>query len=122
MKWRFAGGSRRRPTHQSRGRSRMLRRTHVCAWQLFVRGPSADHPADFPAELARAREETERAEDRRPRESAPFRREGRVRSGGLEDVKRALPADAALVSLIQYEAGIYSRPAGRRRFAHTRLV
>jgi len=90
--------------------------------QLFVRGPSADHPADFPAELARAREETERAEERVARESAPFRRERQMRSVGLEDVKRALPADAALVSFVRYEAGIYSRSARGRRFAYAAFV
>jgi CHAT domain-containing protein/tetratricopeptide (TPR) repeat protein len=83
--------------------------------QLFLRGPSAEHPAEYGKELIAAREGKERAEERLAAESATYQHDRSLHGAGLDAVRTALPDQTALVSFVRYETGVFNPPASRMR-------
>lgn len=85
---------------------------------LLVRGPGALKPAHYARLVDEARQAREGAETTLADLSAAFRDERSRARLGIEDIARALPADAALVSVVRYErSSIEARaptPANRR--------
>ena len=95
-----------------------LRITFTAAQQrlanLTVRGPDQLPPAQYAALLEDARREAEQAEQALAEKSAEFRAERDRAQLGLDEVKAALPADAALVSFVRYDRTVFSaRPSSR---------
>jgi CHAT domain-containing protein/tetratricopeptide (TPR) repeat protein len=90
--------------------------------QLVLRGPSADHPASYPRELAQAREENDRGEERLAAESARYERDRTSRDIGFDIVRGSVPAGAALVSFVRYETGFFTPSARAHRFAYAAFV
>jgi CHAT domain-containing protein/tetratricopeptide (TPR) repeat protein len=90
--------------------------------QLVLRGPSADRPASYPQELAHAREENDRAEERLAAESARYGRDRISREIGFDAIRGSLPGGAALVSYVRYETGIFTSSARGHHFAYAAFV
>jgi CHAT domain-containing protein/tetratricopeptide (TPR) repeat protein len=81
---------------------------------LTVRGPDQLLPAQYAALLEDARREAEQAEQALAEKSAEFRAERDRAQLGLDEVKAALPADAALVSFVRYDRTVFpTRPSAR---------
>jgi len=79
---------------------------------LTVRGPDRSSPAQYAALLEDARREAEQAEQALAEKSAEFRAERNRAQLGLDEVKAALPADAALVSFVRYDRTVFpTRPS-----------
>ena len=87
---------------------RSLDRARAHLARLVADGPDPEKPDTFRPELESALTARDAAERALAESSEEFRIELRQASAGLEDVSRALPSDAALVSFIRY--------AGPRRF------
>jgi tetratricopeptide (TPR) repeat protein len=69
---------------------------------LLVRGPGNGTPEQYSALVEEARAQEEAAERALAARSATFRTNARSAEAGLEDVRRALPEGAALVSFVRY--------------------
>jgi CHAT domain-containing protein/Tfp pilus assembly protein PilF len=80
---------------------RALREAGQRLANLVVRQAVAPSRERLPL-LAEARAEKERLEEKLAAQSADFREERARRDAGLAEVRRALPADAALVSFVRY--------------------
>lgn len=76
---------------------------------LYLRGPEGQDPERFQARLDAASRQKEEAETALAEASATFREE--TRAGGLDAVRKHLPADAALVAYVRYARGSRSRDA-----------
>ena len=87
---------------------------------LMVRGPRQMSSTQYLDLMEAARRDSESAELALTDRSAEFRAERDRALSGLEDVKRALPPDAALVSFVRYDRAVLdgrqpmSRGAGSR--------
>jgi CHAT domain-containing protein len=80
---------------------------------LVVRGPGNQSPAQYQALLADARREKEVAERALAEHSADARAELSRAALGIEDVQRALPSGAALLSFVRYRRTISTLVGGR---------
>ena len=90
--------------------------------QLFLRGPSAERPAEYVRELADARDAEQRVEERLAASSAAYRTDRARSAVGLGAVRDALPPDTALVSFVRYADNLYDVPPAPRRFAYAAFV
>jgi CHAT domain-containing protein/tetratricopeptide (TPR) repeat protein len=70
----------------------------------IVRGPGRQSPEEYRAALAEARASAERTEQALGTRSASFHRNQERTGLGLEDVRRSLSDDDALVAYVRYEA------------------
>jgi CHAT domain-containing protein len=77
---------------------------------LTVRGPGQEGPEQFRIRLDDARREKDSAERALASQSLSFREELRRREVGLEDVRRNLPRESALVGFCRFDEEGSSRP------------
>ena len=112
-------GARRRLIAESQGSeaSDLWTRLRVARQRLanlLVRGPGNGTPEQYSALVQEARAQEEAAERALAARSATFRTNARSAEAGLEDVRRALPEGAALVSFVRYNhSTLVTRPAGQ---------
>lgn len=67
-----------------------------------IRGPGGDPPERYKSLVLDARQRKDRAEQSLAEKSLAFRNERRRNLANLDDVRAALPADAALVAIVRY--------------------
>jgi CHAT domain-containing protein len=100
-------GARRRVIAESQGSeaSDLWARLRVARQRLanlLVRGPGNGTPEQYSALVDEARAQKETAERALAERSATFRANARNAEAGVEDVRRALPEGAALISFVRY--------------------
>jgi CHAT domain-containing protein len=88
-----------------------LRQARERLANLVIRGPGSQRPEQFAALVGQAQQQKEDAERALAEQSATFRLDVSRADVGLDDVKKHLPADSALVSIVRYD---------RRDFASVR--
>ena len=74
---------------------------------LMVRGPRQMSSTQYLDPIEAARRDSESAESALTERSAKFRAERNRALTGLDDVKAALPSDAALVSFVRYDRAVF---------------
>ena len=98
-----------------------LRQARQRLANLVIRGPGSLRPEQYAALVAQAQQEKEDAERALGEQSAAFRSEVSRSTIGLDEIRKRLPADSALVSLVRYDRQVFV-PASQTTARRTRVV
>ena len=85
-----------------------LRQARERLANLVIRGPGSLRPEQYAALVAQAQQEKEDAERALGAQSAAFRSEVSRSAIGLDEIRKRLPADSALVSVVRYDRQVFA--------------
>ena len=99
-----------------------LRQARQRLANLVIRGPGSLRPEQYTALISQAQQEKEDAERALGEQSAAFRSEMSRSAIGLDEIRKRLPADSALVSLVRYDRQVFAPMSQTATPRRTRIV
>ncbi len=99
-----------------------LRQARQRLANLVIRGPGSLRPEQYTALISQAQQEKEDAERALGERSAAFRSEMSRSAIGLDEIRKRLPADSALVSLVRYDRQVFAPASQTASPRRTRVV
>ena len=99
-----------------------LRQARQRLANLVIRGPGSLRPEQYTALISQAQQEKEDAERALGERSAAFRSEMSRSAIGLDEIRKRLPADSALVSLVRYDRQVFAPVSQTATPRRTRVV